>query len=70
MHFKLRLILVFALLGAAVADAEVTLDGSVGSPSINPGDPVAAGNGYSRLYWWLNIVGLASENHAGDHRPV
>ena len=83
MHFKLRLILVFALLGAALADAEVTLDGSVGSPSINPGDPVAAGNGYTyditadlgeqagqNLFHSFDLFNIDSGEHANFSGPT
>ena len=83
MHFKLRLILVSALLSVALADAEVTLDGSVGPPSINPGDPVAAGNGYTyditadlgeqagqNLFHSFDLFNIDSGEHANFSGPT
>ena len=83
MHFKLRLILVSALLSVALADAEVTLDGSVGPPSINSGDPVAAGNGYTyditadlgeqagqNLFHSFDLFNIDSGEHANFSGPT
>ena len=47
MRFKSTLILISALLSASVGYAEVTLDGSVGPNSVNPGDSVSAGSGFT-----------------------
>jgi large exoprotein involved in heme utilization and adhesion len=47
MRFKSTLILISALISASVGYAEVTLDGSVGPNSVNPGDSVSAGNGFT-----------------------